>query len=120
MYKKDQIVETLYQGRWVQAKIVEFPKDENEECFILNCKIAQFIARTTEEIRPVKKYHIMNKESCQSGDYTRGVFLEELYSYENKLAIKTARQYYPSQKVGIFVQNSNGSFEFIGTNEKRE
>ena len=115
MYRLKQIVEVLYQGRWIQASIVSEPEGENDECYIVNCGLAQFIARhAEEEIRPVRKFHVMTA-AAGAGEYRRGILLEEFYAFDSRLALKIAKQYWPGQKAALYcVIPEEGIYEFAG------
>lgn len=113
MYKDKQIVEVLYQGRWVPASVVSEPEGQNE-CYIVNTGLAQLLAvNPDEEIRPVHKYHVMSA-AASAGEYSRGSLLEEFHAFDSISAQKIAKQYWYGQKAVLYhVLPEEGLYEYV-------
>jgi len=119
MYKIKQIVEVIYQGRWVQGTIVGLPEGETE-CYIVNCGMSQNLARRAEdnELRMTREYHVMTYHAS-AGDYLKGKLLEAIHCYDSRCAIKLARQCWSSHKACLYVRNDFG-MEFVGTVDEKK
>ena len=112
MYRLKQNVEVIYQGRWIQGVIAGLPEGENE-LFSVNCGLAQPVVRDSTEIHPTRKFHVMNIDAG-GGNYSRGVLLEEFYAFDQKCALKIAKQYWPNQKATLWLMDESNKPIYVG------